>query len=427
MGSRLMDNVIYKFFRYNIIPPLFICCFTLIVQVLVIIGNPNLNLDISFVHKFHNGLYSVFAWKIVLSFYFWAWLSLVTPGQTFNGPATPKAGYIPVYKANGVNYYIISLVVYSVIVYVNPDICVDIYKDFSSIISVLSFTSLIFCTYLLISGLLQDDKDSDDAYSLFYLYYRGVKLHPRILGVDVKQWSNCRVGMLGWALLVVTFCIASIITHNSYEIALGSIINALLINIYLLKFFYWETGYFNTLDITLDRAGYYLCWGCLCFVQAFYTFSAYYMVGHPSLLSTSHNIMIFIFGCVSIALNYYVDYQKEVFITSNGKCMMWGKPAQFLNVEYTAYNGMKKRSRLLTSGFWGIARHLNYVFEILLALSWSLPSIHYGVVPFAYVIFLCGLLIHRTFRDEEKCSQKYNKHWDQYCQIVPYRMIPGIF
>ena len=35
-----------------------------------------------------------------------------------------------------------------------------------------------------------------------------------------------------------------------------------------LKFFYWETGYFNTLDITLDRAGYYLCWGCLCWVQA---------------------------------------------------------------------------------------------------------------------------------------------------------------
>lgn len=88
---------------------------------------------------------------------------------------------------------------------------------------------------------------------------------------------------------------------------------------------------------------------------------------------------------------------------------------------------MKKRSRLLTSGFWGIARHLNYVFEILLALSWSLPSIHYGIVPFAYVIFLCGLLIHRTFRDEEKCSQKYNKYWDEYCQIVPYRMIPGIF
>ena len=35
----------------------------------------------------------------------------------------------------------------------------------------------------------------------------------------------------------------------------------------LFRFFYWETGYFNTLDITLDRAGYYLCWGCLTWVQ----------------------------------------------------------------------------------------------------------------------------------------------------------------
>ncbi len=35
----------------------------------------------------------------------------------------------------------------------------------------------------------------------------------------------------------------------------------------MFKFFYWETGYFNTIDITMDRAGYYLCWGCLVWVQ----------------------------------------------------------------------------------------------------------------------------------------------------------------
>ena len=99
-----------------------------------------------------------------------------------------------------------------------------------------------------------------------YQFYAGIELHPRLFGVDIKQWTNCRAGMMGWAVLVINFAIASI-QLNGFK--LGPIVNAVLINLYLLKFFYWETGYFNTLDITLDRAGYYLCWGCLTWVQVF--------------------------------------------------------------------------------------------------------------------------------------------------------------
>ena len=49
--------------------------------------------------------------------------------------------------------------------------------------------------------------------------------------------------------------------------ASAQLAHAVLTNVYLFKFFRWETGYFNTLDITLDRAGFMLCWGCLCYVQ----------------------------------------------------------------------------------------------------------------------------------------------------------------
>ena len=30
------------------------------------------------------------------------------------------------------------------------------------------------------------------------------------LGVDIKQWTNCRVGMLGWAILSLNFALVSI-------------------------------------------------------------------------------------------------------------------------------------------------------------------------------------------------------------------------
>ena len=70
--------------------------------------------------------------------------------------------------------------------------------------------------------------------------------------------------MMAWPILVSVFCLVDI-EKNGFHY--GPIVHALLINVYLAKFFYWETGYFNTLDITMDRAGYYLCWGCLCWVQ----------------------------------------------------------------------------------------------------------------------------------------------------------------
>lgn len=69
--------------------------------------------------------------------------------------------------------------------------------------------------------------------------------------------------MIVWSLLVIAFCKVAL-ERNGFN--LGPIVHAILINVYLAKGFYWETGYFCTIDVTMDRAGYYLCWGSLCFV-----------------------------------------------------------------------------------------------------------------------------------------------------------------
>lgn len=36
--------------------------------------------------------------------------------------------------------------------------------------------------------------------------------------------------------------------------------------VYVYKFFLWEVGYFNSIDIMQDRAGYYIVWGCLVYL-----------------------------------------------------------------------------------------------------------------------------------------------------------------
>ena len=88
-------------------------------------------------------------------------------------------------------------------------------------------------------------------------------LCSRIAGTLVSALLHLRKG---WALLSISWY--DFQKGDGFTPAASAqLAHAVLTNVYLFKFFRWETGYFNTLDITLDRAGFMLCWGCLCYVQ----------------------------------------------------------------------------------------------------------------------------------------------------------------
>jgi len=36
-------------------------------------------------------------------------------------------------------------------------------------------------------------------------FYWGCELYPRILGFDIKVWTNCRMGMMGWGVLNLAY------------------------------------------------------------------------------------------------------------------------------------------------------------------------------------------------------------------------------
>merc|ERR1712123_262684 len=262
IGWSRAGNMMYDVVRYNMVPPLFLLFFTGITQWLVAAGHKDKQFHIS--NLFNPG--SLFSWTVVLIFLLWSFISLKVPARTFLGPTTPS-GYVPAYSANGVLYYIVSLAAYLALVFAVPSLPLSIWYQFNQIISSLNIFSLVLCLFLLIKGhTFPEVAEGAKTAPLPYQFYAGIELHPRLAGVDIKQWTNCRAGMMGWAILVINFAIASIQLNG---LKLGPLVNALLINIYLFKFFHWETGYFNTLDITLDRAGYYLCWGCLTWVQVF--------------------------------------------------------------------------------------------------------------------------------------------------------------
>ncbi|XP_039688836.1 7-dehydrocholesterol reductase isoform X3 [Medicago truncatula] len=222
---------------------------------------------------------------IVVYAAFEALLQLLLPGETVYGPISPT-GNRPFYKANGVAAYLVTLVTYVALWrfgIFNPTI---VYDHLGEIYSTLSFGSFIFCIFLYIKGhLAPSSTDSGSSGNIIIDFYWGMELYPRIgKYFDIKVFTNCRFGMMSWAVLALTYCIKQY--EENGKVADSMLVNTTLMLVYVTKFFWWEAGYWNTMDIAHDRAGFYICWGCLVWVPSVYTSPGMYLVNHPVNLGT---------------------------------------------------------------------------------------------------------------------------------------------
>ncbi|KAL7162888.1 hypothetical protein ACSBR2_043207 [Camellia fascicularis] len=366
------------------------------------------------------------AWKMIACYAaFEAVLQLFLPGKRVEGPISP-AGNRPVYKANGVAAYAVTLITYLSLWWFgvfNPSI---VYDHLGEIFSALIFGSFIFCIFLYIKGhVAPSSSDSGSCGNIIIDFYWGMELYPRIgKNFDIKVFTNCRFGMMSWAVLAITYCVKQYEANG--RVADSMLVNTILMLAYITKFFWWEDGYWNTMDIAHDRAGFYICWGCLVWVPSVYTSPGMYLVNHPVNLGTQLAIYILVAGILCIYINYDCDRQRQEFRRTNGKCLVWGKAPSKIVASYTT-KGETKTSLLLTSGWWGLSRHFHYVPEILAAFFWTVPTLFNHFLPYFYVVFLTILLFDRAKRDDDRCRSKYGKYWKLYCEKVPYRIIPGIF
>ncbi|XP_070194983.1 uncharacterized protein [Littorina saxatilis] len=356
-------------------------------------------------------------------------LMRLVPGNTVYGPLTPK-GNRPQYTDNGFSCFLITIAAFLVVTVVcktyfsvSPTI---VYDRFDEVLLVLNIFSMLFCLLLYVKGLLAPStSDSGSSGNVIFDYYWGTELYPRLLGFDVKVFTNCRFGMTVWPLLVCVFALKSYELHGPVD---SMLVSALLQMIYFAKFFWWEAGYMCTIDIMVDRAGYYICWGCLVFIPGLYASVSLSLVNHPVHLGLPLSVLIVTLGVLAIYVNYDADRQKLYVRNAQGECLVWGRKPVILRARYMLDSGETRESILLASGWWGLARHFHYVAEIALTFCWSVPALFSGgLLPYTYCLWLVLLLTHRSYRDDEKCGKKYGQFWVQYRQLVPSKIIPYIF
>lgn len=135
--------------------------------------------------------------QLLVAFAVWQLLLMrIVPGKEYRGPVTPS-GNVPVYKANGLQCFFITVFGFL--------LCSDyglglypatiIYDHYAEMISTMCIFSFMFCAMLNIKGLhFPSSSDSGSTGNRVLDFYWGTELYPRILGWDVKMFTNCRYG-----------------------------------------------------------------------------------------------------------------------------------------------------------------------------------------------------------------------------------------
>jgi delta14-sterol reductase len=83
---------------------------------------------------------------------------------------------------------------------------------------------------------------------------------------------------------------------------------------------------------------------------------------------------------------------------------------------------------VLAGGFWGLARHINYLGEILMASALALClGYPQELAPWLYPLYYVALLVPRQLDDDRRCAEKYGALWQEYRRRVPSRIVPGIY
>ena len=284
----------------------------------------------------------------------------------------------------------------------------DYYGDFA-------VASIILCTILSIylyvksfvpKALLAKGGNSGNH---IYDFFIGRELNPRSFKeetFDWKEFCELRPGLIGWAVLNAAF--ASVQKEKLGHVSGSMVLVNIFQGLYVWDALYQERAILTTMDITTDGFGFMLVFGDMSWVPFLYSLQARYLVDYdPNLGLGSLAIILFI---------NFVGY--SIFRGANSQKDAFRRDPEGSSVKHLQYLQTKRGTRLLTSGYWGMARKINYTGDWIMALSWCLVCGFGSIVPYFYAIYFCILLIHRSERDDHMCHVKYGDDWIKYKNIV---------
>jgi len=246
-------------------------------------------------------------------------------------------------------------------------------------------------------------------------FFFGFELNPRFGDLDIKM-SLYLIGAVMIELVIISTA------FKQYQIQ-GIVTPAMWIYLFemtwfLVDYVYNEEVHLFTYDIVDENVGFKLIWGCSTVFSFFYPIGIFPLVSMtPQDTSTWQLVLSIITFFVGSILTRGANLQKYYFKRNPNTVFLGIKPVVI---------GNEKR-KILASGFWGLARHINYLGEILQGVGLALTVGSMSILPWLYPLFYVMILLPRERDDDLRCSHKYGDLWKEYVKKVPYRILPGIY
>jgi delta14-sterol reductase len=365
-------------------------------------------------------------------------MHMMIPGESITGYCCDSAMKPLKYKLNGLIIMIVTPILFMMTA---KEIQVSLYDNYSTCLVGANGVGFLLSFALIIRGghekyyrsFTVDQMGQDISkmplgnkyVSLMQRFYLGCEWNPRFLNIDSKMMLYI-YGAVRLELNILSCCAWQY--YHTGTLSNGMIIYTLMFLWFLHEYMYFENVHLYTYDLFAEKVGFKLTWGCV----VFYPF--FYCIGMFSIVQSGDADLSFV-TCTAIGVLFIsgwictrgANLQKYVFRTQPKH-----KTYKFLGVLSFGQKTVKD-TRILCSGFWGVARHFNYFGEIVQGFALALPGAilaptpYYMILPFLYPLFYVTLFVTRQIDDDALCLKKYGQKWTEYCKIVPWKICPGIW
>ncbi|KAF5565793.1 major facilitator superfamily transporter [Fusarium phyllophilum] len=402
------------------------------------------------------GIWGFMSWEVTGWLFAYYFLSLVLyrvlPAQEVYGTKLRESGKALKYRFNSFSSSVMQLVACAVGTYIYGaefPVWTFMTTNYIQLLTTSTVLTFIVSLYVYIGSFsvkkgnpeLRELARGGHTGRIIYDFFIGRELNPRVTlpifgEIDIKSWLEMRTALTGWILFNCAFIAQQ---YRNYGYVSDSILVIATVQAYyVLEGQYSELGLLGMMDITQDGLGFMLTWGNMVWVPFLYSTQCRYLSVYPVHLGPV--------GVSAIATVFAIGLY--IFRSSNNQKALFRKdpnhPA-FVNMSFIQ---TKRGTKLLTGGWWGMARHINYFGDWLQSLPFSLPTKFAGYVilpagsavagnevvkmldgrlvtpdsaapwgmlfTYFYSAWFGFLLIHRERRDDAACIEKYGKDWNEY-------------
>lgn len=336
------------------------------------------------------------------------------PGKREYGQPLPDGSRLP-YTLNGLKSFAITLALWGAL-HVTGILPGDwIYTHLGTVLGTANFVVFGLCFYVYVLGRRQATAAERDLNPL-EAFFLGAARNPRNGPFDWKFFCESRPGLTFWVVIALSCAVHQ---HQTFGTVTNSMVLAcFFIFLYIADYYVHEDAILTTWDIVHEPFGWMLCWGSLIYVPFFYPLAAIWLAAHPYSLPGWAAVLTFVIGVTGYVIFRQCNIQKHRF-RRDPTTRIWGKEPTFIQTRHG--------TKLLTSGWWGVASHANYLGDLMIALAMGLTVGLNTFFGYAYFAAFVILLIHRDWRDDRHCAAKYGDDWKAYRQQVRWHIVPGVY